>query len=185
MVHNKIQKVPFRRKREQKTNYKRRMALLKSGKKRLVVRIFNRNVLAQLIEYKPTGDKVLVSAYSKELEGKGWNQSLSNTSAAYLTGLLLSQKLKNADAVLDTGLQRVAKGSKIYACLKGCLDGGMNVPHSEGLYPSDDRIRGEHVANYASEKSEHNQFSKIKNAKDIVKIFDTVKDNITKVKGAK
>lgn len=185
MVKDKIQKVPFRRKREQKTNYKRRMALLKSGKKRLVVRIFNKNVLAQIIEYKPTGDNVLVSAYSKELEDKGWKQSLSNTSAAYLTGLLLSQKSKKVEAVLDTGLQRVAKGSKIYACLKGCLDGGMDIPHSEGLYPTDERIRGEHIANYASQKPKNNQFSKNKNAKDIVKMFDIVKNNIMKVKGAK
>jgi large subunit ribosomal protein L18 len=82
MVKDKIQNVPFRRRREQKTNYKKRLALLKSRKNRLVVRIFNKNIIAQLIEYSPDGDKVLASAYSQDLEKQGWKQSHSNTSAA-------------------------------------------------------------------------------------------------------
>jgi large subunit ribosomal protein L18 len=79
----------------------------------------------------------------------------------------------------------VQSGSKIYACLKGCLDGEMNIPHSEGLFPTEARITGAHVAEYAAQKPGNNQFSKIKNAKDIVKQFDEVKNNILKAKGAK
>lgn len=182
MVKDKIRKVPFRRKKEQKTNYKRRLALLKSGQARLVVRLFNKHMLAQIITYSPEGDKIAASAYSKDLEKHGWNQSLSNTSAAYLTGLLLSKNTKVKEAVLDTGLQRVQKGSKIYACLKGCIDGGLKVPHSEGLFPSEERIRGEHISNYASLKPKNNQFSKIKNAKDIAKAFEDTKAKIMKAK---
>lgn len=175
MVRDKIQRVPFRRKREQKTNYKKRLGLLKSRKNRLVVRVFNKNILAQIIEYKPTGDCVVASAYSKELTAQGWDQSLSNTSAAYLTGLLLAKKIKSGEAVLDTGLQRVQKGGKIYAVLKGCVDGGLDIPYSEEVFPSEDRIKGEHVAAYDSK-----QFTKVK-PKDIVKTFDKVKEKILKV----
>jgi len=179
MVHDKIQKIPFRRKREQKTNYKKRLALLKSGKERLVVRVFNKHILAQLIKYSPDGDKVIASAYSKDLENHGWKQSLSNTSAAYLTGLLLAKKVKKGEAVLDTGLQRVTKGSKIYACLKGCIEGGLKIPSAEDVFPSDERIKGEHVSGYA-EKAAKTQFTKVK-AKDIVKDFEAAKASIMKV----
>ena len=182
MVNDKIRKVPYRRKREQKTNYKRRLALLKSGQPRLAIRLFNKNILAQVIKYSPEGDRIISSAYSGDLKKYGWSQSTSNISAAYLTGLLLSRKAKMKNAILDTGLQRAEKGSKLYACLKGCIDGGIDVPHSDGLFPNEKRIRGEHVSEYASKKPGNNQFSKIKNAKDISKIFEDTKSNIMKAK---
>jgi len=34
-------------------------------------------------------------------------------------------------ALLDVGLARTTTGSKIFGALKGALDGGLNVPHSE------------------------------------------------------
>ncbi|MBR9675782.1 50S ribosomal protein L18 [Candidatus Woesearchaeota archaeon] len=178
MVKKKTQVVIHRRKREQKTNYKKRLALLKSKKNRLVIKIFNKHVLAQLIKYDPKGDIVIGSAYSKELGKLSWDQSLSNTSAAYLTGLLLSQKVKEEEAVLDTGLQRVSKGGKIYACLKGCVDGGLIVPHSEEVLPAENRVKGEHVASYAALTKNKKQFSKLKNTKKIVENFEKTKKNI-------
>lgn len=33
--------------------------------------------------------------------------------------------------LLDTGLKRTSTGSKVFACLKGALDGGLDVPHNE------------------------------------------------------
>lgn len=38
-------------------------------------------------------------------------------------------------AVLDVGLQRTTLGARIFGCLKGAVDGGLNVPHSENLFP--------------------------------------------------
>ncbi|MEM3078607.1 MAG: hypothetical protein QXR38_03830, partial [Nitrososphaerales archaeon] len=54
--------VPFRRKREKKTNYRKRRALVLSGLPRLVIRPTNKNIVVQIIEAKPEGDYALVSA---------------------------------------------------------------------------------------------------------------------------
>jgi len=38
-------------------------------------------------------------------------------------------------AVLDVGLQRTTLGARIFGALKGAVDGGLDVPHSENLFP--------------------------------------------------
>jgi large subunit ribosomal protein L5e len=42
-------------------------------------------------------------------------------------------------ALLDVGLARTTTGSKIFGALKGALDGGLNVPHSEKRFFGFDR----------------------------------------------
>jgi len=42
-------------------------------------------------------------------------------------------------ALLDVGLARTTTGSKIFGALKGALDGGLNVPHSEKRFYGFDR----------------------------------------------
>lgn len=138
-------KNPHRRRREKKTNYKSRLALLKSGTHRLVLRKSLNHFTAQIIEYKKEGDLVLVSAHSSQLKKFGWKQNTGNIPAAYLTGFLLAKKAnkkKIKNAVLDTGLQESTKGSRIYAGLRGVLDGGLIIPHSDDVLPSEERIRG-------------------------------------------
>lgn len=145
--------VPLRRKRSGKTNYRSRLGLLKAGTSRLVVHRSLNNVLAQIIQYYPTGDKVIVSAHSNELKKLGWKLHRGNTSSAYLVGLLLGEKAKKAkikDAVLDLGLQPSVKGASLYAAVKGALDAGLHVPCSKDALPSDDRIQGKHVETYAN-----------------------------------
>jgi len=192
MVKNKIQEVPFRRKREGKTNYKKRIALLKSGRPRLVVRKSLLNITAQLVEYKPEGDKVLVSANSRELLKLGYKMSRGNITAAYLTGMLLGQKAKKKNikqAVLDIGLNKRVKGSRVYAALKGAVDSGMDLPCSEEVFPSNDRIEGSHISDYAEKLKKENseayqkQFSLlIKNkVEDIKKHVKETKEKILKV----
>jgi len=64
-------------------------------------------------------------------------------------------------ALLDVGLHRTTTGAKVFGCLKGAVDGGIEVPHSEKRFPGYDseskaydpaihraRIFGQHVANY-------------------------------------
>lgn len=68
MAHGPRYRVPFRRKREGKTNYRTRMKLIESGKPRFVVRITNQHVIAQVIDVDFDGDKTLVSAHSKQLQ---------------------------------------------------------------------------------------------------------------------
>jgi len=192
MVKAKIQIVQFRRKRERRTNYKKRISFLTSGKPRIVIRKSVCNINIQIIEYKPEGDNVLVSANSKELVKLGYSLNRGNIPAAYLTGLLLGQKAKKKavkEAIVDIGLNTHVKGSKIYAALKGIVDSGLKVPCSKDIFPSEERISGAHISNYAEKLKKENkekyekQFSAyIKNkTEDVKKQFNDVKDKIMKV----
>jgi large subunit ribosomal protein L18 len=152
MVRAKKRLVPHRRRRELKTDYKKRFALLKSGKLRLVVRKSLDNILCQIVEYETPGDKCLISASTSELKKLGWKTNTGNISAAYLAGLLCGVKAKKkkiAEAVLDMGLYKPTPGSRIFAALRGAVDAGLNVAHSEKILPDDNRTKGAHVASYA------------------------------------
>jgi len=150
-------RVPFRRRREGKINYRSRRALVLSRLPRLVVRGTLRYVVVQVVEAKATGDEVLVSAHSRELmKTFGWQGNCGNVSAAYLTGLLCGYRAVARGletAVLDIGLQSPSRGARIFAALKGALDAGVAVPHSEVVLPDEKRIRGEHVVHYANRLS--------------------------------
>lgn len=60
-------KLPHRRRREKKTNYSRRLALLKSGKERLIVRKHNKSVIVQIVEYNGKDDDTIGAVNSVEL----------------------------------------------------------------------------------------------------------------------
>ena len=140
--------VKFRRRREGNTNYNRRLSSLKSRKPRLVIRKSNKYIICQIINYDKSGDKTLVSISSKSLQKSGWKHGCNNLSAAYLTGFLTglyAKKSKIKEVILDHGLYTKTKGSKIYSALKGVLDAGIQVPHGENIFPSDERISGEHI----------------------------------------
>ena len=143
--------VPLRRRREGKTDYHARKALVLSGKPRLVARSTLKNVTAQIIVAKPHGDEVLAAAHSRELKKKyGWKAPTGNVPAAYLTGLLCGLKAKTkgvSEAILDIGLVAPTKGSKVFATLSGVLDAGVDVPHAEEKIVKE-RTKGEHIANY-------------------------------------
>ena len=144
----KYSKRPFRRRREGKTDYRYRLKLLKSDLPRAVVRTSLKNTTVQFIKYELAGDKVMASATSKELAKFGWNGSASNLPAAYLTGLLAGKRAlesKIDNAVLDIGIKVPAKGSKIFATLKGIVDSGVEVPHGEEILPDEGRIKGSHI----------------------------------------
>jgi large subunit ribosomal protein L18 len=144
--------VQLRRRKEGKTDYKARKALVISGKPRLVVRNTLKNVIAQIIVAKPHGDEVLVSAHSRELKKYEWKAHAGNLSSAYLTGLLCGLKAKAQgvkEVILDIGLHSPSKGARVFAMLKGVLDAGVHVPHSEEKLPDEKRIEGEHIVQYA------------------------------------
>ena len=149
--------VPYRRRKEGKTNYSLRKKLVVSGLPRIVVRRTSKNVLVQLVEPDIKGDKVVTSAHSGELRKKyGYLGSLNNLPASYLTGLLCGYKTKAKDvkvAVLDIGLQIPSKGADVFSVLKGLLDAGVEVPHNEEVLPDDKRIAGDHIAKYAEQLS--------------------------------
>ena len=150
-------RVPFRRRREGKTDYRHRAALIRGGKVRLVVRKSNRHVRVQFIEYKEKGDAVLVTAVSKELEKLGWTSSGKSTPGAYLTGMLAGKRAKEKglkEAVLDIGLREPTKGAVVFAALKGVLDAGIEVPHSDKMLPNPERLSGKHMKGDAAVKFE-------------------------------
>ncbi|NYB52754.1 MAG: 50S ribosomal protein L18 [Methanobacteriaceae archaeon] len=159
MAHGSRYKVAFKRRREGKTDYGARLKLIGLDKHRLVVRITGNHTIAQIVDVELAGDNTLVSAHSQELKNMGWLGSGKNTSAAYLTGYLCGKKsIKEGiqGAVLDMGLQSSTKGSRVYAVLKGAIDAGLEVPHKDVILPDEDRITGEHIAQYAQtlEKAE-------------------------------
>lgn len=141
----------FKRKIQGKTDYKKRLIYLKSGIPRLVIRKSLKNIWAQVVEYSPKGDKILLAAHTKELAKKyNWN-SKRNTPTAYLLGLLIAKKVeekKIKKLIFDAGFRKPIKGSLIYAFLKGAVDNNLNIPHSKSVFPSDDRIAGKHIKSF-------------------------------------
>jgi large subunit ribosomal protein L18 len=143
--------VPFRRRREGKTDYYQRTRLVVADVPRMVVRKTNRHIIIQLVTAEMEGDKTLVAANSAELEKYGYKGSTSNTPAAYLTGMLFAAKAKKAQydsAILDIGLNRATPGARVFAALKGAVEAGLEIPHGEEIFPSDERVRGAHIAAY-------------------------------------
>jgi len=138
-----------RRRREGKTDYRKRLGLLKSRKTRIIVRNSLKNTQVQFIEYHGNGDKILVSALSSELVKKyNWKYPTSTTPAAYLTGLLAGKRASDkgiSAGILDMGRYFPVTGSKVFAALKGVLDAGVECPHSKERLPSEDRILGKHL----------------------------------------
>ena len=150
MARGSTYRVPTRRRREGKTDYQARKAMVLSGKPRLVTRCTIKNIVAQIVVAKPSGDEVLVAAHSRELKKFGWKAPTGNVPAAYLTGLLCGLKAKAQsveEAVLDIGLIAPTKGAKVFATLSGVLDAGVDVPHDEKKMVKG-RMEGKHIAAY-------------------------------------
>lgn len=157
--------VSFRRKREGKTDYRKRLTLLRSRSNRVVVRKSLKHIMMQIVTYKPTGDQVLVTARTGELAKQGWKGGTDNLSAAYLCGMLMAHKAKQhkiTSVVPDLGMYPSIKGSKLYAALKGAIDGGLKIPMDQAIAPDAKRLRGEHVAHWANlVKKDHAKYSKM------------------------
>ncbi|KAH8480135.1 hypothetical protein H0E87_030392 [Populus deltoides] len=129
-------------------------------KYRFVVRFTNKDIIAQIASASIAGDIVLASAYAHELPRYGLEAGLTNYAAAYCTGLLLARRVlkmlemddeyegnveatgedfsvEPADsrrpfrALLDVGLLRTTTGNRVFGALKGALDGGLDIPHSD------------------------------------------------------
>jgi large subunit ribosomal protein L5e len=130
-------------------------------KYRFVVRFSNKDITCQIVYAAITGDVVVAAAYAHELPKYGLSVGLTNYSAGYCVGLLLARRvlakfgldktyvgMEEPDGedynvepaeegprpfycLLDAGLKRTSSGSKVFSCLKGALDGGLDIPHNE------------------------------------------------------
>lgn len=92
--------VQFRRRREGKTDYAARRALVIQDKTkyniqkvRFVVRTTNTDIVCQFVRTTVAGDRVLSAAYSHELPRYGMPVGLTSYGAAYATGLLAGRRL--------------------------------------------------------------------------------------------
>ena len=160
-------------------------------KYRVIVRITNKDIICQVAYARIEGDHIICAAYAHELPRYGVKVGLTNYAAAYCTGYLLARRLlkqlglnelykgneevngehyevEDVDegkgafrAHLDVGLARTSTGARIFGALKGCADGGIEIPHSDRRFPGYDAeskslnaeihrkyIFGQHVADY-------------------------------------
>jgi large subunit ribosomal protein L18 len=170
----------MRRRREDRTDYHQRLRLLKSGKPRLVARVSNRHVRAQLITPGPAGDETHASASSEDLAAYGWEAPTGNLPSAYLTGYLAGMRAIEAglsEAVLDIGLNTATPGNKVFAVQEGAIDAGLEIPHSESVLADWSRNRGEHIAAYA-EQLEEPLYSGDFDATELPEHFDEVRERL-------
>merc|ERR1712168_1431088 len=160
-------------------------------KYRMIVRFTNKDIVCQIAYARIHGDVIVESAYSHELPEYGVKVGLTNYAAAYCTGLLIARRIlhkfglneiykgqeeangedysvEDVDgeagafrAYLDIGLARTSTGAKIFGALKGAVDGGLDIPHSNKRFPGYDaeskeynpevhkgHILGNHVSGY-------------------------------------
>ncbi len=140
----------LKRIREDKTNYRKRAAILIGRHSFVTVKVSDQNVLTQVLKPTPTGDIVIASSHSRELVKQGWKGTLNNLPACYLTGMLLGKKALSKgvkNAILYIGKDHFT--SRVAACMKGIVDGGVSMPISEESLPKQERITGQHIAEYA------------------------------------
>jgi large subunit ribosomal protein L18 len=179
----------LKRIREDKTNYRKRSAILIGRHLFVTVRISDQNVAAQVLKPTPTGDIVIASAHSRELAEHGWKGTFNNLPACYLTGMLLGKKAIQKE--IDAAVLYIGKNhftSRVGACMKGIVDAGVSMPVSEESLPDEDRISGQHIAEYShtlkeDEKEYNSRFSAIlKNGlkpEDYPSHFEEIKSKIS------
>jgi large subunit ribosomal protein L18 len=143
-------KLDKRRRQECKTNYKKRISLLKSKSFRLIVRKTNRYIILQIIKSKDAKDLVMFSTNSKELLKYGWPENMKNSlkslTAAYMAGYLLGKRSNIKEGViLDSGIYPSTKGSRVYAAVKGISDSGIKINFDKKIIPTEDRIKGKNL----------------------------------------
>eukprot|EP00088_Acartia_fossae_P069288 TRINITY_DN8_c0_g1_i4.p1 TRINITY_DN8_c0_g1~~TRINITY_DN8_c0_g1_i4.p1 ORF type:complete len:297 (-),score=96.84 TRINITY_DN8_c0_g1_i4:107-997(-) len=169
-------------------------------KYRLIVRSSNTDICCQIAYARLEGDYIVSAAYSHELPRYGVKVGLTNYAAAYCTGLLLARRIlqkfsldkmytgnDNIDGsyycvedqddgpgafrcCLDVGLARTSTGAKVFAAMKGAVDGGLDIPHSVKRFPGYDNeekslnaevhrkhIFGVHVGDYMRSLQEEDE----------------------------
>lgn len=129
-------RVHFRRRREGKTNYAKRLKLLKSGLPRLVVRKTNTRVIASITVFDEKGDRTLVTVDGRHLERFGWRGSKKSIAASYLVGLLIGKKAKELNigrAVLDIGLHTPTNNNFSFFIAYGAKEAGLEIKVPQDL----------------------------------------------------
>jgi len=165
-------KTQRKRRRENRTDYKKRMSFLKSSSPRIVFRRTNKYIIAQYVTSKEAQDRIEYGIISKSLLEYGWPKelegSLKSLPASYLTGFLFGKKIleknllkelntKNQNSVVDIGLTRKIHKNRFFAFLKGLKDAGINIKCEEEFFPEEEKIKGKNL-----KKDFSDNFEKIK-----------------------
>jgi len=134
-------------------------------KYRLIVRFTNSRIICQIAHATIRGDMIIAQATSSELGRYGVPVGHKNYAAAYCTGLLIARRVLKTlglddkfegktevdgedyhieeeeheqrpfKCILDVGLTRTRAGVRMWGALKGAVDGGLHIPHSNKLFP--------------------------------------------------
>lgn len=134
-------------------------------KYRLIVRFTNRRVICQVAYATIRGDMMVAHANSTELTKYGVPCGHKNYAAAYCTGLLvarrclkhfsLDEEFKGKEeidgdeyhvedeenerrpfkCILDVGIRSTTVGHRMWGALKGAVDGGLHIPHTQKKFP--------------------------------------------------
>ncbi len=148
----------FRRRREGKTDYRKRKGIVIGRSDFVTAAISGRYILTQLHKASLNGDVTLCQSSSKELSAlAGWNGSFKSLPAAYLTGYLLGKRsvAKGYDsACFYSGVGRFVQGSRIASLLAGANDAGLKIAVGEEILPDETRIKGEHIERFSKELQE-------------------------------
>jgi len=134
-------------------------------KYRMVVRFTNKRCICQIMYATIRGDMVVAQANSSELTKYGIPAGHKNYAAAYCTGLLVARRVlkhfgldeafsgkeeidgedyhvedeeseqRPFKCILDVGLQTTATGHRMWGALKGAVDGGLHIPHTNKKFP--------------------------------------------------
>lgn len=156
-----------RRKREGRTDYAKRIKLLKGNAPRIIFRKTNKYIIAQYATSKAAQDKIEIGITSKNLKKYGWpdefDNSLKSIPASYLTGLLIGKEItknKLKTPIVDFGMIRAIRKNRTFAFLKGLIDSGIKIECDKEFFPEEDRLNGKNMK------------------KDFSKIFKEIKSKI-------
>jgi large subunit ribosomal protein L18 len=143
----------FRRRREGKTDYRKRKGIILGKTPFVSVHISGRYIYSQVLKPSPTGDLTVAAASSKDIVKKfGWKGSTKNLPGAYLTGYYLGHLAGEHDlkeAVVYSGVGRFVHGSRIASLISGARDAGLDIQVDEESLPDQERISGKHIAEYS------------------------------------
>src|SRR3989338_6733704 len=141
-----------KRRSENKTDYQKRMKILKGNLPRVVFRKTNRYIISEYIISDETKDRAEIGLTSKILMKYGWPEkfrgSLKSIPASYLAGFLMGKKIikeKKEIPIVDLGMIRNIHKSKAFAFLNGLVDSGLKIKHDKKTFPEEERIKGKNL----------------------------------------
>lgn len=156
----------FRRKRDGLTDYRVRKKAVLSREILAVIRKSTKNVSVQFVKPEITGDRIVAAYHSKMLRKLGWHGYPKSTPSCYLLGLYAgkeAQKKGIRRAIVYTGLMPYVRGSRVAAVVKGLVDSGLDVPSNSETFPSEERVSGKFIADYALKllKEDRDKYSRL------------------------